>query len=87
MRDLRSVPGGSLCGKAVTCACGDSSSVRFREPAGAWQWFRFGMDSGFRFGIDSEIQVRMNSGSHRWLSRAQLVGVDLDSRLHNKEVE
>ena len=27
------------------------------------------------------------SGTHRWLSHAQLVGVDLDSRLYNKEVE
>ena len=26
-------------------------------------------------------------GAHRWLSRAQLVGVDLDSRLYTKEVE
>ena len=41
--------------------------------------FRFGMDSGFGFGMDS--------GSHRWLSRVQLVGVDLESRLYNKEVE
>ena len=27
------------------------------------------------------------SGSHRWLSRAQLVGVDLEFDLFNKEVE
>ena len=57
----------------------DSDSVGVREPTDAWQWLGFGRDSGFGFGI--------GSGSHRWLSRAQLVGVDLDSRLYNKEVE
>ena len=40
-----------------------------------------GNDSGSIWIQDS------GSGSHRWLSRAQLVGVDLDSRLYNKEVE
>ena len=50
---MRSVPGSSWCGKAVTCACGDVSAVGFREPAGAWQWFRLGVDSEFRFGMDS----------------------------------
>ena len=38
-------------------------------------------------GSDSVGVRGSGSGSHRWLSRAQLVGVDLDSRLYNKEVE
>ena len=45
------------------------------------------MDSGFRFGMDSGFRFGMNSGFYRWLSRAQLVEVDLDSRLYNKQVE
>ena len=59
----------------------------FREPAGVWQWFRFGIDSGFEFRMDLVFRFGMDSGSHKWLSRMQLVGVDLDSRLYNKEVE
>ena len=67
--------------------CGDSSSVGVRDPAGASQWFSFSMDSGFRFGMDSGFRSGMDSGSHRRLSHARLVVIDLDSRLYNKEVE
>ena len=72
------MPGSSWCGNAGTCACGVVSSVGgFREPAGAWQGFRFGRESGFEFGMNSGFEFGMDSGAHRWLSRAQLVGVDL----------
>ena len=87
-RDAVMAWSGACLKVGVRVAPGAEKGVRAR----AVTRFRWGSGSPPVRGNDSgSVWIRGSSsicsGFHRWLSRARLVEVDLDSRLYNKEVE